>query len=68
MIRRYSSLMKRLRKPENSERADKSITFLIETSIKRKSYLKLFIHHMNKMAKNLELKSTNFANTHGLMN
>ena len=35
---------------------------------KRKSNLKLFIHHMNKLAKKLNLNQTYFVNTHGLMN
>ena len=35
---------------------------------KRKSNLRLFIFHMNKLAKQLKLKHTHFVNTHGLMN
>lgn len=35
---------------------------------KRKSHLKLFVYHMNKIAKFLHLNSTHFVNTHGLMN
>jgi hypothetical protein len=53
---------------EAEETQDKSSNFLVAFSIKRKSQLKLFIHHMNKLAKYLHLNSTHFVNTHGLMN
>ena len=36
--------------------------------VKRKSYVRLFVHHMNRLAKHLHLNSTHFVNTHGLMN
>ena len=33
-----------------------------------RDYLKLFLNEMNKYAKELDLKNTNFANPHGLAN
>lgn len=36
--------------------------------LRRKTHLKLFVYHMNKMAKHLSLNTTHFVNTHGLMN
>ncbi len=33
-----------------------------------RDYLKLFLSEMNKLAKELDLKNTNFANPHGLAN
>lgn len=45
----------------------KSINFLA-TLGKKKSNIKLFVHHMNRLAKHLRLNHTFFVNTHGLMN
>ena len=33
-----------------------------------RDYLKLFLGEMNKLAKEIELKNSNFANPHGLSN
>jgi D-alanyl-D-alanine carboxypeptidase len=42
--------------------------FLSDYMMEKKSYQKLFIHHMNKAASKLKLYDTRFANVHGLMN
>lgn len=65
MIKRFTALMRRSRSPDTSE---KNLNFLANLTIKRKSPVRLFIHHMNKLARHLGLKNTHFANTHGLMN
>ena len=44
------------------------MNFLSTYVTKRKTNLKLFIHHMNRLAKHLGLNNTNFVNVHGLMN
>lgn len=64
-IRKYSSLLRRMK---IGEEGDKSSNFLATFTIKRKSHVRLFVHHMNKLAKFLHLGTTHFANTHGLMN
>ena len=46
----------------------KSLNFMTEYIGEKKSYQKLFIFHMNKIANIMKLKSTRFVNTHGLMN
>jgi D-alanyl-D-alanine carboxypeptidase len=55
-------------KVSKDEEGEKSTSFLANLGLKRKSHLKLFIHHMNKLCRFLHLNSTHFANTHGLMN
>lgn len=68
-IRKYSSLLRRMNiSTYPDEPNDKSSNFLTTFTTKRKSHVKLFIHHMNRCAKFLHLNSTNFVNTHGLMN
>lgn len=68
-IRRYSGILRRQRFPNETQvKNEKSLNFLTTYAVKRKSHQKLFVHHMNKMAKFLKLKATHFINTHGLMN
>lgn len=64
-IRKYSSLLRRMRVSE--EEGEKG-GILAALELRRKTHLKLFVHHMNKMAKYLGLTTTHFVNTHGLMN
>lgn len=40
----------------------------VTEDIYTKDYQRLFVAEMNKLAKELELKNTNFANVHGLQN
>ncbi len=64
-IRKYSSLLRRMRVGEDE--CDKG-GLLAALGMRRKTHLKLFVHHMNKLAKHLGLTMTHFVNTHGLMN
>ena len=66
-IRKYSSLLRRM-KLTKEEESEKSSNFINSFTAKRKSHLKLFVHHMNKLSKYLGLTCTHFVNTHGLMN
>ena len=66
-IRKYSSLLRRMNMSKEEE-SEKSSNLINSFTVKRKSHLKLFVNHMNKLAKHLGLNSTHFVNTHGLMN
>ena len=66
-IRKYSSLLRRM-KMTKEEESEKSSNCIKSFTVKRKSHLKLFVHHMNRVAKYLGLTCTHFVNTHGLMN
>ena len=61
IIRKYCNLASKYLKIKDE-------SFRGNCSSEKKSYQKLFISHMNKAAKALNLKSTHFSNTHGLMN
>ena len=65
IIRKYTSILRRQQSSLSPPKIQKSLNVL---TIKRKSNLKLFIYHMNKLAKQLHLTQTFFVNTHGLMN
>lgn len=68
-IRRYSSLlMKHKKVGSSSSKLLKSMSMMSTFISKKKSYMKLFVHHMNKLAKAMNLHNTNFVNAHGLMN
>lgn len=67
IIRKYCNVAQKYLQPKIN--ADtKSLNFLADYLAEKKSYQKLFIYHMNKVAGILKLKNTNFANSHGLMN
>ena len=68
VIKRFSGILKRMRVPDSFDKTEKAFSFLATFTNNKKTNLRLFIHHMNKLSKHLELKNTHFANTHGLMN
>ena len=46
----------------------RSLNFFVEYAQEKISYQRLFVYHMNKAARTLNLENTFFMNTHGLMN
>lgn len=46
----------------------KTVNFVNDLIIEKKTYQKLFVWHMNRAAVSLKLRNTRFMNPHGLMN
>lgn len=65
-IRKYTQLAQKYTIAKSND--SKSMNFITDYIVEKKSYQKLFILHMNKAANNLDLKNTRFINSHGLMN
>lgn len=64
-IRKNCSILRKLRPPECEGEEEKSSK---KGKKEEKSYLRLFMHHMNKAAKQMHLNATHYANPHGLSN
>ena len=65
IIRKFCSTAQKHLFPKR-DTIGQSLNFVSELMVEKKSLLRLFIYHMNKIAKKMNLQNTLFMNAHGL--